>query len=307
MDPLLLLSSLPEKIIIAGYASVVMKDLEGHIISHDALRKGFDAFMQDTRYANLNYAHTNIQVGVVLKAWTSPTTGVTYKSRVDDTGLFIVAELRTDHTVAKHVAEQVLSGELASFSISGIAKDMWQEKDATGSMTNHVDGLELYEITVCEVPMNPGSHFQVLKQARQDLEGTLQHLQRAIWIDVGITASVLEMSVSVPTEPWLKQSLKNSLGREALKGSYQLMLTAYDGTFPGITIDKGIVGLSLAEAPDVNFVIRAGMGTKLGRQIKRAILSELPAPWDRSAKFTLSREATLVNPLFDLKAQRTEV
>ena len=139
-----------EPFIIAGYASPVIIDQEGHRISHEAFEKDLPRFMaEDGRYANVNVMHSNITCGRVIPEFTMPD-GKTYKTQVDGNGLFVVAEIRTDlnrPAVVNQVIEDIENGTLRSFSISGNADNPVFTCEGERCYFS-IDELELYEITL---------------------------------------------------------------------------------------------------------------------------------------------------------------
>ena len=76
-------------LIIAGYASVEMVDKQGDLITRGALKDAFGNFMKADGFRNVQLAHSNIQVGEVIKAYTD-SEGRLWKSGVDDAGMFVV-------------------------------------------------------------------------------------------------------------------------------------------------------------------------------------------------------------------------
>ena len=82
-------------LIIAGYASVEMVDKQGDLITRGALKDAFGNFMKADGFRNVQLAHSNIQVGEVIKAYTD-SDGRLWKSGVDDAGMFVVIKLRDD-------------------------------------------------------------------------------------------------------------------------------------------------------------------------------------------------------------------
>ena len=143
-----------EPFIIAGYASPVIVDLEGHRVSHEALANDLPRFMADDgEYANVNILHSNITVGKVLPEFTAKD-GTTYKTVVDDIGLYAVAEIRTDKNapdVIAKVIDEIESGRLRSFSISGDADNPVFTCDDEGCFFD-ISKVNLFELTVCLPP-----------------------------------------------------------------------------------------------------------------------------------------------------------
>ncbi len=157
-----------ERFIVAGYASPVIVDLEGHKISHEALAKDLPRFMANGgQYANVNVMHSNVTVGRIIPAY-KDSTGHTYRTEVDDRGLFVVAEVRTDEAapqVCQQVIQDILEGRLRSFSISGNAANPTFICDEN-SCFYHIDDLQLYEITLCEEGVNQEAKLEIINKSK---------------------------------------------------------------------------------------------------------------------------------------------
>lgn len=147
--------------IIGGYASVSIVDREGQRITIAALSEAVKRFMRESNYKNANVFHSNVTIGRVLPKWTNPETGETYKTKVDDTGWFCLVEIRDDVELANKVWEEIQRGTLRSFSISGSSKKKSPVYDH-GMMVDEVEELDIFEVTICEEPVNPMSKFDML-------------------------------------------------------------------------------------------------------------------------------------------------
>ena len=154
------------RFILAGYASPVIVDLEGHRISHEALAKDLPRFMaNDGQYANVNIMHSNVTVGRILPEFTT-TDGHMLRTEVNDTGLFVIAEIRTDEAapeVCKQVIQDIIDGKLRSFSISGNASNP-TFTCVEDRCFYSIDDLQFYEITICEEGVNQDAKFAVINK-----------------------------------------------------------------------------------------------------------------------------------------------
>tara|TARA_Y100000310_G_scaffold136432_1_gene135292 strand:+ start:17 stop:595 length:579 start_codon:yes stop_codon:yes gene_type:complete len=162
------ISSIPPLIqrrIIMGYASVAMVDRENQKISIDALREAVKRFMADDRYRVISIFHSDAVVGRVIPKWTEPNTGKVHKTEVDDIGWKVVVELRNDIELADKVWEEILKGNLRSFSVAGTSKEKHND-NVSGVSYTEIDELDLLEVTICSVPVNPMSMFQVLWEGK---------------------------------------------------------------------------------------------------------------------------------------------
>ena len=150
-------------LIIAGYASVEMVDKQGDLITRGALKDAFGNFMKAQSFRNVQLAHSNIQVGEVIKSYTD-SDGRLWKSGVDDAGMFVVIQLRDDIEKAREVANEIRKGNLTGFSIGGQAFKRINKADAKHGDYTEISKLELHEVTICEKGINPEASFRILKE-----------------------------------------------------------------------------------------------------------------------------------------------
>ncbi len=150
-------------LVVAGYASVELVDKQGDLITRGALNDAFKKFMAAPEHANVQLAHSNIQVGTVIPSYTD-NDGRMWKSEVDDTGMFVVVKLRNDIEKAREVASEIRSGNLTGFSIGGQAFKRMRKSDKEHGDYQEISKLELHEITICEKGINPEASFRILKE-----------------------------------------------------------------------------------------------------------------------------------------------
>lgn len=133
---------------ISGYATTPAEDLDGEIISLDAVKKALPGYMQ---WRNVREMHTASAVGVTKEA------------NIDSKGLYLSAKIVDDAAWTK-VVEGVYNG----FSIGG--------KKLT-KIGNTITELDLIEISVVDRPCNPECRFTVQKSASPDAEAYLLKLR----------------------------------------------------------------------------------------------------------------------------------
>ena len=104
------------------------------------------------------YHNSDVTVGRILPKWTNPKTGEMITSHVDDIGWYIVAEIRDDIEIADKVWEEVERGNIRSFSIAGSSHSKTEDYE-NGRAITLITKLSIYEITLCEQPVNPMSKF----------------------------------------------------------------------------------------------------------------------------------------------------
>lgn len=158
-----------DELIIAGYASPQVVDREKHVITKKAMAKDLPRFMAHPHYRNVNLLHSNVQVGEVIPAWVDPTDGTRYETKVDDVGMFVVVKIRTDPhrpPIVDKVIDDIEQGRIASFSISADAPfESRRHECAGGTCFWVIDEIVLYEVTVCETPVNQDAKFTVISKS----------------------------------------------------------------------------------------------------------------------------------------------
>ena len=189
------------ELIVAGYASPQVVDREKHLITKEALKRDLPRFMANPRYRNVNLLHSNVQVGEVIPAWTDKATGRTYYTKVDDIGLFTVVKVRTDSSRPKimdKVEQDILNGKLASFSISADAPfDSRRHECVGGTCFWVIDEIQMYEVTICEMPVNPDANFSILSKS---MEGKFINPNEYI-----PSAFCLDGTCPIDKNPWVRK------------------------------------------------------------------------------------------------------
>ncbi len=137
-----------ERRIVSGYATTETKDLDGEIISTDAVRKALPGYMQ---WRNIREMHRASAVGKAQEA------------NVDGKGLFLSAKI-VDNDAWKKVDEGVYQG----FSIGGRTIE---------KIGDTITELDLVEISIVDRPCNPDCRFEVQKRASPDAAAYLTQLR----------------------------------------------------------------------------------------------------------------------------------
>lgn len=137
-------------LVIGGPASVETIDKEGHLIPVEVLDEAFTNFMKLHRGRDLNFSHSDVQIGWVLPAYIA-SNGAVYKSGVDDKQLWVLGEIRDDMVIGERVKKEIEDGNLVSYSIAGSASSMEDVNEGFRSYKK-VGGLTMVEITVCLSP-----------------------------------------------------------------------------------------------------------------------------------------------------------
>ncbi len=149
------------KLIIAGYASVEVIDSQDEFIPLETLKASWDQFSSNKDFMIGTLMHSNIPVIHILKEY-KDSKGQMWKSGVDDTGLFIVAEVNDATEKGKQTKQLIQEGKLTGFSIGGeaLASTLVNE----GKTYTRIDKMELHEIAVVDRPANKPSVFTIVKR-----------------------------------------------------------------------------------------------------------------------------------------------
>jgi HK97 family phage prohead protease len=145
----------PDKRIIAGFASVEVKDLQNDIVPVSVLERAMYDFME--RGGTIIYGHTNIPVGRVLR-WEirkHPETG--------KPGLWIEAEIYRGVIPADQLWEAIKAGKVLGFSIGGVGREekvKVKTEDGKEEEADLVTFLQLLEISIVEEPANPHARIE---------------------------------------------------------------------------------------------------------------------------------------------------
>jgi len=152
------------KRIIAGHASVSgIVDSQGDVVTHEALVDAWDRWKANPDFCILSLLHSNIPVAKVLFDEVVDGDGVKHLSGIDEQGLYLVAEVRDDITVADDLWGKIERGEFRGFSIGG--KNLAPQPktcDAAGC-SRPITNLELHEVAIVDKPANEMSLFNMLK------------------------------------------------------------------------------------------------------------------------------------------------
>ena len=123
--------------LISGYASTPTKDLDGEIVSLDAIKNALPDYME---WGNIRQMHQPMAVGTAKEA------------HVDDIGLWLKGKI-VDPACIKLIDEEVLKG----FSIGG---------NVVKKNGDTITELSLIEISVVDRPANPDARFEIIKAAK---------------------------------------------------------------------------------------------------------------------------------------------
>lgn len=128
--------------IVSGYASTQTRDLDGEIVSIDAIKKAWPSYWE---YRNIREMHQSKAVGVGKE------------SHIDEIGPFLRAKI-VDPVAVQKCVEEVYKG----FSIGG------RKLAKSGDI---ITELELIEISLVDRPANPDCRIQIAKRAKDAKDG----------------------------------------------------------------------------------------------------------------------------------------
>jgi len=165
--------------IVSGWASVQIKDVEGHVVSAIDLVKAMISYMADGGI--ILYGHTNTPVGKVIY-W-----DLRKHEDTGELGVYIVAQIGNTNVIQDRVWELVKSGVITGFSIGGYGKpvdDIIKKDDGTSEVVKKVTDIILKEISIVEHPANEKAiiedyndlakgfikHFEELRKCVEDFE-----------------------------------------------------------------------------------------------------------------------------------------
>lgn len=135
-----------EKRVIEGYASTKFIDRVKDVVLPTAFEKSLPEFLKGSHPLLFNH-NPNEPVGKIVGA------------KIDDTGLFVRAEIGKDYGRADDVWKMIQDGVLKAFSIGFIIKKT-EEKDDEPNV-RYITELDLLEISIVSVPANKEALFTV--------------------------------------------------------------------------------------------------------------------------------------------------
>ncbi len=153
---------------IAGYANVAgVRDSQGDVVTLEALQKAWEKWRQNPDYCILSFLHSNIPLAKVVFESVTDSEGKIHQSGVDETGLYLVSQIRDDTTIAAEMWNKIEQKEYRGYSIAGKNLNPQPRICEHGTCTTNIVDFELYEVAIVDNPANKFSLFNVLK--RDDL------------------------------------------------------------------------------------------------------------------------------------------
>jgi HK97 family phage prohead protease len=184
---------------IAGYANIHgVVDSQDEMVTREALEEAWNKFIQSPEFALCQLMHSNIPIAKIILEEVVDGGGNTHKSGVNDKGLYIVAQVREDITIADDVWKRIESGQFRGFSIGGRNLKPQGQTCIGDRCFSAIKNLELYEVSIVDKPANKVSIFNILKRD-EELNDSLLKLAR---ITSDFTETILiEGIIKVSTTP----------------------------------------------------------------------------------------------------------
>lgn len=136
--------------IIEGYANTKHIDRVGDIVRPSAFRKSLKYFKKHGK--------------ILLHHIPSQVVGRVMDAKIDDTGLWITAQIARNTLIAEETWENITQKMLDAFSIGfKIIKRKELDPEENEGANRDVQEVDLYETSIVTIPANTGSHFGVAK------------------------------------------------------------------------------------------------------------------------------------------------
>lgn len=140
-----------EKRLIEGYASTKHIDRVNDVVLPEAFKDTLKSFLAGSCPLLFNH-NPNEPVGKIVAA------------TIDDTGLYVKAEIGKGYGKADDVWAMIKDGVLKAFSIGFIPLEM--EPDEKNAEINYIKKLELLEISIVSVPANREALFTISEDGK---------------------------------------------------------------------------------------------------------------------------------------------
>ena len=151
--------------IVAGFGSLEVIDRQGERITQEAMRIALEKFMAHPEFANTHVMHGNVAVGKVISEYVDKN-GEVWKTEVNETGTFIVSEIRPEGQLkrADQTWELIEDGRLKSYSVGGQAiSPKEQVCNETGACHLVITEMEIHEFSYVDRPAVKGADFMIVK------------------------------------------------------------------------------------------------------------------------------------------------
>lgn len=150
---------------VAGYASTFdrVPDSYGDVVAPGAFSRSLERWGElnsQGKYIPLLYGHNTddpeYNIGRVVVA------------REDDRGLYVEAEFDPDNGKAQYVRKLAQEGRLYQFSFAFSVEDQGEVELEGGAKANELRELELYEVSLVQIPANQRATVEGVKAGRRN-------------------------------------------------------------------------------------------------------------------------------------------
>ena len=153
--------------IVKGYASTFDRDPDawGDVVAHGAFAKSLERWKQlneDGKFIPLLWGHDTFD----------PTSNIgrVVDAVEDDRGLLITAEFDSDNEKAQYVRKLVKEGRVYQFSFAYEVRDWGQVELEDGRKANELRDLELFEVSLVQIPANQHATVEEIKSGEISAE-----------------------------------------------------------------------------------------------------------------------------------------
>ena len=138
-----------EDLVVGGWASWEMRDADDDVVTTQAQVNFLKRLFQlPLEYRNITLNHGDFKIGIPLLKYVNKD-GETFYSHVNEKGTYLITKIRNDNfKTTQMVRDDILKGELRSYSISGLPLD-YIKKNEDGLTLRYVTDVEPWATTLC--------------------------------------------------------------------------------------------------------------------------------------------------------------
>lgn len=168
-----------KNLVVGGWASWEMRDADDDVVTTQAQVNFLKRLFQlPPEYRNITLNHGDFKIGIPLLKYVNMD-GETFYSHVNEKGTYLISKIRNDNfKTTQMVREDILKGELRSYSISGLPLD-YIKKKVDGLTLRYVTDVEPWATTLCYEAKCPKAansiHIISKEKPRSDEERAKAH------------------------------------------------------------------------------------------------------------------------------------
>lgn len=232
--------------IIAGYATVEVKDLQGDIVPISEMIKAMIDYMD--RGGLIMYGHSNKPVGKVLY-W-----DVKKHPETGEYGVYIIAKINRGYKFEDEVWKKIKEGVIKGFSVGGHGQrevGIMKRDDGTEEPVRIVKNLELFEISLVEEPANPYATIVEYSLAKSNENNVLREIVKSLDIDYDKFVNEYERVLNSEMFKTIKEKYVDIVAYDLFDKKYeelseeekylvQKVFEAFAKIIAGVTIAEGV-------------------------------------------------------------------